>query len=544
MTSFIGREVALREVRDLLGHARLVTVTGTGGIGKTRLAAEVADRAARAFPDGVETVELAALEHGGEVASAMAAALPVADQSTRSAAEQVVRHLAGRRSLLVVDNCEHVLEATADLLARLLEAVEGLSVLATSREPLGLPGEQIYPLGPLALPVAERRSDPIAVDASEAVRLLTERARAFTPHFAVTDDNRAAVVQLCERLDGMPLAIELATARLRTLSVEQVLDRLDERFSLLTGGTRAALPRHRTLRDLVDWSHDLCTADERLLWARLSVFPGTFDLAAVEAVCADEQLPAAGLLDVLDRLVAKSIVTAEPGGATMRYRLLVTMREYAAHRLEELGERTATKHRHRDHYLAQAAVMVRDWCGPLQPERLAAMRRDHANLVAALEWSIGTPGQEREAALLGSLLRYHWIAGGHLSDGRRWLERILTLDTRPTPEPARPCGWRRGCVSSRVTGRPRHATSPSAGAWPPTSTTPCSARTPPTGRACCSCSAERPQPRSRRTRPPSTSSTPRATTQRPRPRSSSSRWPRRTTAPPRPRWRPAPASWS
>jgi len=434
LTAFVGREQALREVRELLGSARLVTITGTGGIGKTRLAVELLARAAKAFPDGVSIVELAALGDGAEVASATATALAVTDQSTRPVHEQIARHLDGRRILLLVDNCEHVLEATSDLLSYLLGAVDGLTVLTTSREPLGLAGEQIFPLGPMAVTTGDGRDGRAAVDGAEAVRLLVARARAFLPRFAVDDDNRAAVVQLCTRLDGMPLAIELAAARLRTLSVEQVLGRLDERFKLLSTGARAELPRHRTLWDLVDWSHELCTDDERRLWARLSVFPATYDLDAVEAVCGYADLDPADVIDVLDRLVAKSIVTAEPGGTAMRYRMLVTMRDYGAKRLAELGEVDEVTRRHRDYYLGRAAVMVRDWCGPLQPEALAAMRIDHANLLAALSWSTSTPGEGEHAAELASLLRYHWIAGGFLSDGRRWLERILQLDPGPTPQ--------------------------------------------------------------------------------------------------------------
>lgn len=434
MTSFIGREQSLRETRAMLGDARLVTVTGPGGIGKTRLARELVRRVERAFPDGVAVVELATLEDGREIAPAVASALTVPDQSTRTATEQIVRHLAGRRTLLLVDNCEHVLEATADLLAVLLDAVEGLFVVATSREPLGLSGERIHDLGPMDLPTPGHGDDPTSVDSAETVRLMVDRARALVPGFEVNDDNREAVVQLCERLDGMPLAIELATARFRSLSVQQVLSRLDERFTLLTGGHRGDIPHHRTLWALVGWSHDLCTPAERTLWARSSVFPGSFDLDAVEAVCADEDLRSGDILDVLDRLVAKSIVTAEPVGTTMRYHLLVTMREFGAQQLGEGGERATIKRRHRDHYLDRAATMVRDWCGPHQSEALADMRGDHPNVIAALEWSVATSGQTRQGARLASLLRYHWIAGGRLSDGRRWLERILDLEDGITPE--------------------------------------------------------------------------------------------------------------
>lgn len=434
ITSFVGREPALREVRELLGSSRLVTITGTGGIGKTRLATELLDRASRAFPGGTTLVELAALGDGSEVASATATALAVPEQSTRPAPEQIARHLAGRRTLMVIDNCEHVLDAAAELVSYLLDHVDDLTIITTSREPLGLPGEQIFPLGPLGLPIDGTGADRAAVDDAEAVRLLVERARALLPHFAVTGSNRDAVAQLCSRLDGMPLAIELAAARLRTLSVEQVLDRLDARFTLLNKGSRTELPRHRTLWDLVDWSHELCNEAERRLWARLSVFPATFDLDAAERVCACGDLEPVDVLDVLDRLVAKSILIAEPGDSTMRYRMLVTIREYGASRLDEAGDRVDATRRHRDYYLERAAVMVRDWCGPHQPEALADMRQDHANLLAALAWSTNTPGEGDHAAELAALLRYHWIAGGFLSDGRRWLERILQLDSRPSPQ--------------------------------------------------------------------------------------------------------------
>lgn len=433
LTSFVGRERALREVRDLLGAARLVTVTGPGGIGKTRLATELAARLASAFRDGVHVVALASLDARADVAAAVASALAVPDQSNSPAVQRIARHMKGKRTLVVIDNCEHVLRSVSDLVTQLLGAVENLWVLATSHEPLGIPGERIYPLGPLALPESGR-GGRAAVDDSEAVRLLVDRARGFAPDFAITDENRPAVARLCERLDGMPLAIELAASRLRSLSVEQVLTRLDHRFALLTGGPPGDLPRHRTLWDLVDWSHELCTPPERVLWARLSVFPGSFDLDAAEAVCGFDELPSSSVLDLLDRLVARSILTAHPGRAAMRYRCLVTIREFGAERLREREEWENVKRRHRDHYLAAAAQMVAEWCGPRQPERLAAMHADHANVLAALEWSAATPGEERTAAELASLLRYHWIAGGQLSEGRRWFERILALDDQPSRE--------------------------------------------------------------------------------------------------------------
>lgn len=432
LTSFIGRGRELQEIRDLLGTSRLVTVTGPGGMGKTRLVFELAEQVARSFPDGVSIVELASVEHGADIAALMASSLNVQDQSTRPARERVARELTGLRSLLIIDNCEHVIEAASDLLYYLLNSVDQLSILTTSRQPLNLPGEQIYVLGPLNFPSAGENSHAHSVNTSDAVRLLVDRARTLVPNFEVNEANRSAVVQLCERLDGMPLAIELAATRLRVLTIEQILERLDERFLFLTKGDRIKVARHKTLWNLVDWSHDLCTEAERLMWARLSVFPGTFDLNAVNAVTVFGDSERKDVLDLVDGLVAKSIITPEMDVTAMRYRMLVTIREYGATRLRELGEENTCRRRHRDYYLTRAAEMVDRWSGARQPESLAAMRRDHSNFLAGLAWSTSTPGESETAAEFGSLLRYHWIAGGHLSDGRRWLEKILKLSEQPT----------------------------------------------------------------------------------------------------------------
>jgi DNA-binding CsgD family transcriptional regulator/tetratricopeptide (TPR) repeat protein len=267
------------------------------------------------------------------------------------------------------------------------------------------------------------------------VNLLVDRARSIIPDFAVTAENSDAVVQLCNRLDGMPLAIELAATRLRSLSVTQIVERLDRRFQLLTGGDRAGLPRQQTLRALIDWSCELCTPAEQLLWARLSVFPGSFDLESAENVCGFGELDPLQIIDVMDRLVAKSIIFTERSGEQVRYRQLMTMREYGAELLAQDEDGfAALKRRQRNHYLQRAAAMVAHWCGPGQAVALSAMRSDHANLLSALEWSVNTPGELRPAAELASLLRYHWIAGGFLSDGRRWLDRILDQPDEPSSE--------------------------------------------------------------------------------------------------------------
>jgi predicted ATPase len=434
LTSFVGRRRELAEARRRMAESRLVTVTGPGGVGKTRLALELAERVGKAFRDGVWVVELATVEEGAAIASAVAAALAVADQSARPAGDKLLDHLHDRQLLLVLDNCEHLLAPVARLVADLLAAAPGLRVLATSREPLGLVGEQVYTLPPLTTPDPARKHPPAGIVQFEAVQLLIDRARANVPDFAVTAENVEAVVQLCTRLDGIPLAIELAATRLRTLSVSQVRDRLDRRFQLLTGGDRAALPRQQTLRALIDWSYELCSEPERLLWSRLAAFPGGFDLDAAEAVCGFGDLDREDVVDVLDRLVAKSLVVTERSGETVRYGQLMTIRQYAAERLAGTGELPQLKRRQRDHYRGRAVAMVELWCGPGQADALRAMHRDHANLISVLEWSASTRGEERAGAELAALLRYHWIAGGHLADGRHWLQQLLARLGTPSPE--------------------------------------------------------------------------------------------------------------
>lgn len=422
-------------MRARMESSRLVTLTGPGGIGKTRLAMEAAARTRKAFPDGTWPVELASVEDGREVASTAVLSLDVADQSSRTALERLIGHVRDRKLLLILDNCEHLLADTATLAATLLDTAPGLHVLATSREPLGIAGEQVYVVPPLSVPPAHQLHDIAGVDHSDAVRLLVDRARNVVADFAVDETNRTAVRQLCEWLDGMPLAIELAATRLRTLSVRQVVERLDHRFQLLTGGSRVALPRQQTLRALMEWSYELCTPDEQRLWARLSVFPGGFDLDAAEAVCGCAGLPADSIVDLLDRLVAKSIVRVDRSAERVRYAQLMTVREYGAERLAEFGDHGELKRRHRDHYSQAARRMVANWSGPGQHLALGDMRQDHPNLLSALEWSVNTPGEQSAGAVLAADLRYHWIAGGFLSDGRAWLERLLSvLDTAATAE--------------------------------------------------------------------------------------------------------------
>ena len=434
LTSFVGRRRELTEARRRMAESRLVTLTGPGSVGKTRLALELGERVRKAFRDGVWVVELATVEDGGALAPSVATTLAVTDQSARSARDKLVDHLRDRQLLLVLDNCEHLLAPVARLVADLLGAAPGVRVLATSREPLALRGEHACILPPLTTPDPDRNHPAAGIEQFEAVQLLVDRARGVDAGFTVTPENVDAVVQLCTRLDGIPLAIELAATRLRSLSVTQILDRLDRRFHLLTGGDRVALPRQQTLRALIDWSYELCSEAERQLWARLAAFPGGFDLDAVESVCGFGDLDPDEVVDILNHLVAKSLVLIERTGETVRYRQLMAVREYGGERLARTGDLGRLKRRQRDHYRRRAAVMVDRWCGPGQADALRAMRRDHANLTSVLEWSATTPGEEPAGAELAALLRYHWIAGGHLADGRHWLQQLLTRLPTPGPE--------------------------------------------------------------------------------------------------------------
>src|SRR6202022_2408342 len=327
-TSFIGRRRELAELRKKLGAARLVSLVGPGGVGKTRLAIRIATDLGRGFPDGAWMVELADIRDSALVSNAVMAALDLRDQSAAGPLALVLSYLQDKELLLVLDNCEHLLEAAAQLVREVITAAPAVRVIATSREPLSVPGEHVVPVPPLSLPPAQSAEPLTQLRQNEAVLLFTERAGAASGEFELTASNPAAVVALCRRLDGLPLAIELAAVRTRVLTPEQILDRLTDRFGLLTGGSRAALPRHQTLRTTIDWSHDLLDARERTLLRRLCVFAGRFTLEDVESVCSSDELAAAQALDVLSSLVDKSLVTKEDGKRLACYRLHETMREY------------------------------------------------------------------------------------------------------------------------------------------------------------------------------------------------------------------------
>ncbi|QNP75208.1 LuxR family transcriptional regulator [Streptomyces roseirectus] len=419
LTSFVGRRREVAEIRRLLTVGRLVTLTGTGGVGKTRLALAAGEACAKAFPDGVWLVDLAPVRDPATVAATAASVLRAPDRRSAPDLDRLAEHLARQRALLVLDNCEHVVDESAELAKALLTACPDLRVLVTSRETLAVTGEHVFTVPPM--PVAD-----------EAVDLLCDRATALRPDFRLTDANRAEAARLCALLDGLPLAIELAASRLRTLSVTQLAHRLADRFALLTGGCRTTHPRQRTLLGMIEWSYELCAPEERTLWNRLSVFTGGFTLDAAEEVCSGDGLPAHHVVDLLDRLVSRSVVLTTQAEGPPRYRLLETIREYGRLRLTETGEHPRTLRRHRDFYLDRAEHLAARWFGPGQQDALAWLRAEHADLVTALECPAAD--DDGEGALrLAVALRHHWCADGFLTEGHRQLDRLLAQHPRPTP---------------------------------------------------------------------------------------------------------------
>ncbi|MFF8911566.1 ATP-binding protein [Streptomyces olivaceoviridis] len=431
LTSLIGRRTETARIARLLSGARLVTLSGVGGVGKTRLALRVAADAARsAFPDGVYVAELATLRDPEQLAPSVLGTLDVANPGRpgAEATAALVARLCERRALLVLDNCEHLIDACARLIDALLRAAPGLRVLATSRQPLGIAGEQVFPVEPLPVPDADQGHGVRALSDNPAVALFADRAAAVLPGFTVTESDAAAVAELVRRLDGLPFAIELAAARIRSLTPHEILERLTDRFALLTGGSRVAADRQRTLRALIDWSHELCTERERLLWARASVFRGGFDLESLERVCADPELPPAALLDILDALVVKSLVNCRHERGRARYHMLETVREYGHERLAASGSLDAIRCRHRDRYAELTARAGQEWFGPRQVDWFTRLRLDHPNLRAALEFCLERPGQARAGLALAVSPRHYWITAGLLSEGRRWLTQLLAAD--------------------------------------------------------------------------------------------------------------------
>jgi predicted ATPase/class 3 adenylate cyclase len=410
LTSFVGRERELAEVDKLLEQTSLLTLTGVGGCGKTRLALEVAAAQLERLEHGVWLVELAPLADPEGVTRAVAAALGIREVTGRPILETLCDQLAPQQLLLCLDNCEHVLGACASLVDALLRACPRLRVLATSREGLGIGGELIFAVPSLTRPEAER--------------LFVERARFSRPGFAVTPEDAAAVAQICERLDGIPLALELAAARVRVLSVAELAEKLSDRFRLLTGGSRTALPRHRTLLAAIDWSYELLSEPERATLRSASVFAGGFSLAAAESVCSREGIAPDEVLALLTRLVEKSLVNATQSEGETRYSLLETVRQFALDKLAESGDAAAVRGSHLDWYLRLAEAAELRFHSKDQLVWFARLEREHDNLRAALDWSLGLESAE-PALRLVSALQYFWFVPGHWSEGMEWVEKAL-----------------------------------------------------------------------------------------------------------------------
>ncbi|KDN21794.1 ATP-binding protein [Amycolatopsis rifamycinica] len=432
LTTYVGRAEDETEVRRLLGAARLVTLTGPGGVGKTRLAFRVAGSVTRAFPDGVAVAGLAEVRDGTMVTRTLGDCLGLHDTAPRTTRDTVLAHLRDRRMLLVLDNCEHLVADCAELADVLLRGCPELVVLATSRCSLSVAGERVLPIAPLALPPKNVRTVEDAI-ASDAVRLFVDRARDVLPSFRLTEDNAASVAGLCRQLDGLPLAVELAAARVRVLSPGQIADRMTDSLALLTTGARSLPERHRSLRATIEWSHALCTDAERAAWECCSVFAGAFDLSAAEDVCAFPGPAGFAVLDAVDGLVDKSVLARVEGATGVRFRMLEALREFGQERLASAGTAEAVARRHRDHHARLLDHADAEWFGPRRHDWFARLSDRHADIRAALSWSLRTPDEAVTALEMASGVLEYWLARGASGEIREWLDRALAVAAEDAP---------------------------------------------------------------------------------------------------------------
>jgi predicted ATPase/class 3 adenylate cyclase len=449
VTSFIGREREIADARKALGTARLLTLHGAGGIGKTRLSLQVAADVLEDYPDGVWLVELAPLTDERLVPQAVASVMGVKEEAGHHVTEALITHVADRRLLIVLDNCEHVVHACAALAEQLLGSGTHLRILASSREPLRISGEVSFPVPALAVPAMQ---DPIAVEVLlqyQAVQLFIDRAIVVRPTFALTADNAPAVADICQRLDGIPLAIELAAARARALSVETIAARLNDRFRLLTGGVRTALPRQQTLRALIDWSYDLLSDKERILLRRLAVFAGGWTLEAAEAVGVGEEVREPEVMDLLADLVDKSLVMVEPERG--RYRLLETVRQYAEERLAQSAEGSETRSRHVAFYLAFAEKVAPQLLGPEQADGLLCLDLERENILAAHGWCLRNAGCVEQDYRLVHAIKHYWFRQGLLNLGYRvTVEAVANFDVKAASVVRCKALWAAGQICSFI----------------------------------------------------------------------------------------------
>lgn len=439
LTSFVGRQHELAEIERLLASTRLVTLTGAGGCGKTRLALQVAAALLPRFKDGAWVVDLAPLSDSNLITQTVATVLGVREGSTRSLRDSVLQHLRHRHILLLLDNCEHLIDACAKLAEGLLREASHLRVLATSREGLGIAGETVWRVPSLSLPDSSRSLSPQALIEFEGTRLFIERATALDPSFAVGQHHVATIGEICHRLDGIPLAIELAASRVNVLSVEQIASRLQDRFRLLTGGSRSSVARQRTLEATVDWSYDLLSEAERHVLRALSVFPGGWSLEAAEEVCSGDGVEKDDMLDLLSHLVDKSLVVVEDDGAGgRRYRYLETVRQYGRERLLRSGETERARNSHLEFFFRLARRAEPELSGRRQASWLRTLYLEYDNLRSALDWcmsSAESPERRDRALDFATALWWFWVKRGFLAEGRRWLDRAVEIT--PTLSPSR-----------------------------------------------------------------------------------------------------------
>ncbi len=427
ITSFVGREKETKELKSLLESCRLVTLTGSGGTGKTRLSLQIAADVLERYPDGVWLVEFAPLTDSNLVVSTVASVLGLKEEVDKPLQRTLTEHLKNKHLLLILDNCEHLLTVCAKLADALLRTCPQVVILASSREGLGISGETTYRVPSLSLPDPKRPQTLASLSHYESVRLFIDRAVQVQVSFAVTNEMAPALASICHRLDGIPLAIELAAARVRSLSVEDINSKLDQRFRLLTGGSRTALPRQQTLRSLIDWSYDLLSEVEKALLCRLCVFAGGWTLESAEAVCAGDVVEDWEILDLLTSLYDKSLVVSEPSGSGTRYRLLETIRQYSRDHLLESGEEDIFRGRHLSHFLALGELAEPQMIGPDQVMWLDRLELEHDNLRTALEWSGDSSfGGDSSSGLhlVGAISRF-WEVRSYFSEGRDRLSRVL-----------------------------------------------------------------------------------------------------------------------
>jgi predicted ATPase len=430
-TTFVGRRHEESRARGYLSHSRLLTLTGVGGVGKSRLALRVAARLRRPPADGVWAVDLADVASGSLLPQTVAEVFGVGDRAV-DPLQELLGYLADRQVLLVLDNCEQLRPPCAALTERLLAAAPRLQVLATSRQPLGVPGERIYVVPTLSVPDQDRPVPAVEANRYESVHLFAERAATILPEFRIDEHNSDLVVRLCRRLEGIPLAIELAAAQLRSLSLPQLVDRMNDYFGLMRSEDLAGAPRQQTLRATMDWNFDLCSAVERAVWARLSVFAGGFELPAAEDVCSDDGIAREDVCEAVMGLVDKSVLVREDAAGSVRYRLLEVVREYGREKLASAGQEQFFRRRHRDWYLRLAAVSERGWATDTELDWLVRLRAEQPNLRAAMEFSLTEPDEADAGLGIAASLANYWLASGSFAEGRHWLDRALALAPRPT----------------------------------------------------------------------------------------------------------------